>query len=61
VGSRNSTISTKDLSTAIYGGRTAGRIRRPFKGTIVALRSGCQQPQLGVSDAELAARSGSRL
>jgi hypothetical protein len=26
----------------------AGQIRRPFKGTVVALRSGCQQPQLGV-------------
>jgi hypothetical protein len=29
-------------------GRTAGQIRWPFKSTVVALRRGCQQPQLGV-------------
>ena len=29
-------------------GHTAGQIWRPFQGTVVALRSGCQQPPLGV-------------
>jgi hypothetical protein len=31
-----------------FAGATAGQIRRPFESTVVALRSGCQQPHLGV-------------